>query len=104
MAFNPLDTAWKIATGLHDRRAAEPSEIEYYRSTRFRNEIEDGAFDYFDSIATRIHEGWYVTDYDEGESRILRYAAYLNVIGFPHLSATLIKLYWLDHRIRHPRS
>lgn len=100
MAENPLSLAWKIATDFSDRRAALPSETEYYKSTFFRSELEWGAYSTYQRAHDKI---WEKAPSEPGgldERELYRLVAYFSVIGFAKLGALLLKEYWLVLAVR----
>lgn len=96
----PLSLAWKLASEFHDRRHAEPSEVSYYRSSRFRSELEWGVFSTFQRAHNKIWD--YAPSQSEGldERELYRLVAYFDVLGFPKLGAVLIKEYFLVLAVR----
>lgn len=100
MASNPLDSAWKIAKEFHDRRTAPPSELNYFANRGFRDAIEEGAFERYSDYVAWIRDGRHLEEWDFGEVQALMYAAYLTVLGFGSLGASLLKVWVTDLRQR----
>lgn len=94
MGGNPLDTAWKIATSLHDRRSAPPAERDYYKATGYLTEVDRGMQNWFNDRVDDILNPWETRW--PWEVVVLVWAAYATTMGYSHLGSILIKIYHLS--------